>query len=167
MKQTYLWIILGIGLSVGILLFYPFLSVLCFVSFPANTPLGHIRVSRGDTFTLGFIHSVNRRPVLDTIRIAEKGFVIVSSRFDAFGAGMPETSNAEGSLQTLPDGTLLWTVHRPVPEITIRVGWTADHTLNIHGGTIRLADLLEPGKALTLSLSSISVYQYMKGKRLL
>ncbi|MEW6260400.1 MAG: DUF1850 domain-containing protein [Thermodesulfobacteriota bacterium] len=166
MKQTYLRMILGIGLCVGILLFFPFLSVLHVVSFPAKTSLGHIRVAHGDTFTLGFIHSVNRRPVLDTIRIAEQGLVIESSRFDAFGAGMPETTNAEGRLQTLPDGTLLWTVHRPVPEITIRIGWTADHTLCIHGRTIRLADLLEPGKALTLRLESISVYQFLKGKRL-
>lgn len=159
--------VLGIGLTLWFLFFYPSVRVLRLVPYPANTPLGYIRVSRGETFTIGFIHSVNRRPVWDTLRVEENGLVIVSSRFDAFGAGMPETTNAEGTLQTLPDGTLLWTVDRPVPAVTLRIGWTADHTLSIRGKTLRLAELVEPGKALTLDVNTMSWFEMMKGHRLL
>jgi len=166
-KKKCFWMVLGIGLSVWFLFFYPSMRVLRLVPYPADTPLGYIRVSRGETFTLGFIHSVNRRPVWDTLRIEENGLVIVSSRFDAFGAGMPETTNAEGTLWTLSDGTLLWTVNRPVPSITLRIGWTADHTLTIRGKTLRLAQLVEPGKALTLDVYTMTLFETMKGNRLL
>ena len=56
----------------------------------------------GEEFVLSFIHSVNRRPVYDTIRMARDHLVVVSNPGStAFGAGMPEHSTEEG---TLPGG---------------------------------------------------------------
>ena len=105
------------------------------------------RVQPGEEFVLSFVHSVNRRPVYDTLRVEADHLVIVRSRFDSFGAGMPEASTPEGTLTIAEDGWLEWTVNRPVPEITIRVGWVANHTLHIKDREIRLADLAEPGEA--------------------
>jgi hypothetical protein len=76
---------------------------------------------------------------------------------------MPESSTGEGTLKVAKDGWLEWTVNRPVPDVTIRVGWTADHTLHIKEKKIRLAELAEPGKALTMRVGNISMMDYLKG----
>jgi hypothetical protein len=129
---------------------------------------GHVtfctRAADGQEFVLSFVHSVNRRPVYDTLRVERDQLVIVRSRFDSFGAGMPEASTPEGTLAIAKDGWLEWTVNRPVPEITIRVGWVANHTLRIEDREIRLADLAEPGQPLTMRVRSIRMFDLLKGR---
>lgn len=110
------------------------------------------RMEDAEEFMVSFTHSVNRRPVYDTFRAEGDHLVIVRSRFDAFGAGMPETSTSEGTLTVTADGWLEWTVNRPLPEVTIRVGRVADHRLHVKGREIRLAELSEPGTPLTLQV---------------
>ena len=122
------------------------------------------RAKIGQEFVLSFVHSVNRRPVYDTLRVEAGHLVIVKSRYDSFGAGMPEASTSEGTLTTGKDGWLEWTVNRPVPEITVRVGWVADHTLNLDGRWIRLTDLAEPGSPLTIRTRNARLLDIMKGR---
>jgi len=72
-------------------LFYPLYIVLAITA----TKQGRWFVrgnGRGEEFVLSFIHSVNKRPVYDTLRIEGDHLLIVKSRYDSFGAGMPETS---------------------------------------------------------------------------
>ena len=122
------------------------------------------RVQPGEEFVLSFVHSVNKRPVYDTLRAEGDHLVIVKSRFDSFGAGMPEASTAEGTLTIAKDGWLEWTVNRAVPEITVRVGWVAEHTLHIKGREIRLEDLAEPGKPLTMRVRELRMFDLIKGR---
>jgi hypothetical protein len=121
------------------------------------------RVKPGEEFVISFTHSVNRRPVYDTLRVEAGHLVIVKSRFDAFGAGMPEASTDEGSLSVVDGSRLEWTVNRPVPEITVRVGRVAGHTLHLKGRQIPLADLAEPGSPLTLRVREMRTLDLMKG----
>jgi hypothetical protein len=113
---------------------------------------------------LSFVHSVNRRPVYDTLRVEADHLVIVRSRFDTFGAGMPEASTQDGTLSVTEDGWLEWTVNRPAPEVTVRVGRVAEHTVHYKGRDIRLSDLAEPGSALTLRVRKASWLDLMKSR---
>jgi len=122
------------------------------------------RVQPGEEFVLSFVHSVNKRPVYDTLRAEADHLVIVRSRFDSFGAGMPEASTPEGTLTIAKDGWLEWTVNRAVPEIIVRVGWVADHTLHIKDREIRLADLAEPGQPLTMRVRELRLFDLLKGR---
>jgi hypothetical protein len=142
-------------------MFLPFIPVLEISDFKTGQRVMVVRLKNGEEFVISFTHSVNRRPVYETIR-AENGYlVIVRSRFDSFGAGMPEVSTADGTLMVAKDGWLEWTVNRPVPDITVRVGWTADHTLHIKDRQIRLADLAEPGKALTIRAAKTGLIDFL------
>jgi hypothetical protein len=139
----------SVGAMVGFL-FWPLFSVLQIVNGTDGGVVFCTRFRSGEEFMLSFVHSVNRRPVYDTLRVEADHLVIVKSRFDSFGAGMPDASTQDGTLTVAEDGWLEWTVNRPTPEITLRVGRVADHTLLYKGRTLRLADLAEPGSALTL-----------------
>lgn len=152
-----------VALAAGLLV-WPLIPALEIVDGRGRRSLFCERVNPGEELVLTFVHSVNRRPVYDTLRVEEDHLVIVGSRFDAFGAGMPEASTAEGTLQVGADGWLEWTVNRPVPEITVRVGRVADHRLRFKGREIPLDRLAEPGAPLTLRIRKASVLDFMKGR---
>ena len=155
-------VVAGAGLA-GLLL-WPFLPVIEIVDGRVGRVAFCARVRPGEEFVLSFVHSVNRRPVYDTLRAEGEHLVIVKSRFDAFGAGMPEASTPEGTLTIAKDGWLEWTVNKPVPEVTIRVGRVANHTLSIKDREIRLADLAEPGQLLTMRVRKIRMFDLLKGR---
>ena len=155
-------VIAGVGLA-G-LLFWPFFPVIEIVDGRVGRVAFCARVRPGEEFVLSFVHSVNKRPVYDTLRVEADHLVIVKSRFDSFGAGMPDATTDQGTLIVAPDGWLEWTVNRAVPEITVRVGWVADHTLLIKDREIRLADLAEPGQPLIMRVRKIRMLDLLKGR---
>ena len=122
------------------------------------------RMIDGEEWMISYTHSVNRRPVYDFLRIEGSGLRIVRSRFDAFGAGIPETSTPDNPLRVGPDGWLEYTVNRPVPDITIFVGRVAGHVLHLKGREIPFTSLAEPGMALRFSVEKQSLYQTLKGE---
>ena len=130
----------------------------------ADTIVLCARMTEGEEWMISYLHSVNRRPVQDSLRVEGSGFRILRSRFDAFGAGMPETSTPENPLRTGPDGWLEYTVNRPVPDITIFVGQVAGHALHIKGREIPFASLADPGTALRFSVEKRSLYQTFNGR---
>lgn len=151
------------GAMVGFLL-WPLFLVLEIVDGRAGGVVFCARVQSGEEFVLSFVHSVNRRPVYDTLRVEADHLVIVKSRFDSFGAGMPDASTQDGTLTVVEDGLLEWTVNRPTPEITVRVGRMADHTMHFNGRDIRLSDLAEPGSALTLRVRKSRWFDFLKNR---
>jgi hypothetical protein len=165
MSRPFAWSFIFAGFVCVGLLFLPFITVLEISDYKSQQKLCLIRMEPGEEFTISFLHSVNRRPVFDTLRVEADHLVIVRSRYDSFGAGMPEASTGEGILTVAKDGWLEWTVNRPVPDISVRVGWTADHTLHIKDMNIRLRELAEPGGALTLRIAKASIVDYLKGRK--
>jgi hypothetical protein len=121
-------------------------------------------MTRGEEFALSFVHSVNKRPVYDTFRVEDDHLVVVASRFDSFGAGMPDSPTKEGTIRVDRDGWLQWTINRPVPEIRFFVGWVAQHTLYLKGQTFLLTDRVEPGTSLSIRVRKASWYEVWKGR---
>ncbi len=163
MRHRFTWSVIFAGFICVGLLFVPFITALEISDFKTRERLLLIRMQSGEEFTISFIHSVNRRPVYDTLQVENDHLVIVRSRYDSFGAGMPESSTGEGMLSIAKDGWLVWTVNRPVPDVTVRVGWTAEHILHIRDRKIRLSELSAPGSALTLRVQNINMMDFLKG----
>jgi hypothetical protein len=152
------------GAAVAVIFGWPFFSVLEISDLNTGRAVLCARMRAGEEYVLSFTHSVNRRPVYDTLRAEGDHLVIVKSRFDSFGAGMPDASTDEGTLTVAPDGWLEWTVNRPMPEITVRVGRVADHTLHLKGREIHLTDLAQPGAPLTMRVRKARMLDLMKGR---
>ena len=150
--------------GIAVFLLWPLFTVLEIVDSQSGRIPFCTRVRPGEEFVLSFVHSVNLRPVYDTLRVEADHLVIAKSRFDTFGAGMPEASTQDGTLSVAEDGWLEWTVNRPTPEITVRVGRVADHTVHYKGRDIRLSELGEPGSALTLRVRKSSWLDLMKNR---
>ncbi len=156
-----------VALAVGgalFLLFYPWHIVLRITAVKSGQVVLCSQMDEGEEFTLSFVHSVNKRPVYDTLRVTKDHLVIVKSRYDNFGAGMPENSTSEGSIKVGRDNWLEWTVNRPVPEVKFFVGWVANHTLRLKGRDIAFTNLVEPGTSLSIRARKASYYEIWKSR---
>lgn len=111
----------------------------------------------GDELVIAYVHSVNRRPVRDTLRVEGQALRIATSRFDAFGAGIPDDATPGHPLRKTADGWMEYTVDRLVPDVTLFVGRVAEHTLHVKSSAIPLATLAEPGTALRFSVERLSL----------
>ncbi len=160
-----LWIGIGIlAAAMAAVFLYPQRHVLELVNDNTGRVALCADMANGEEFVLSFVHSVNKRPVYDTLRAARDHLVIVKSRFDAFGAGMPESSTEQGTFRVAEDGWIEWTVNRPLPEVIVRVGRVANHTLHLKGREIPLTDLAEPGTPLAMRVQNRSIYALWKGR---
>jgi hypothetical protein len=160
--RYWFWIGCVCAAALVAVLFYPQHLVLEIVNVNRGQMVLCVDMADGEEFVLSFIHSVNKRPVYDTLRTARDHLVIVKSRFDAFGAGMPESSTEEGTLRVAEDGWLEWTTNRSVPEVVVRVGRVAEHTLHLKGRSVPLKDVAEPGSPLSMQIHQRSRYAVWK-----
>jgi hypothetical protein len=146
-------------------LLYPLVSVLTVIDVKKNVPVLYVKAWDGQEFSLSFTHSVNKRPVRDFIRIAGDQLVVVRSEYDAFGAGMPETSQGEMTVRLTPEGKLvLDNINRTLPEITVFVGTVANHVLHVSGREIPLAELVPPGNPAKFKITKASYITLLRGR---
>jgi len=164
MRRRWIAGLVVVGAGVVGLLLWPFIPALEIVDGRDGYIAFCAGVRPGEEFVLSYVHSVNKRPVYDTLRAEADHLVIVGSRFDSFGAGMPEASTQDGTLTVSKESLLEWSVNRAVPDITVRVGWVAEHTLHVKGREIRLADLAEPGKPLTMRVRKIRMLDLIESR---
>lgn len=123
--------------------------------------------NRQEEFVICFTHSVNRRPVYDYIRVEQDGFMVVKSRYDAFGAGMPEYSmDTDMRLTWAPDGWLeLININRRLDTFTLFTGAViANHTLTVRDKVITLSDIVTPGEPVEFKVAKISLLELLNAK---
>ena len=100
-------------------------------------------VRMSDTFSIGFIHSVNKSPVTDYYEIRPDGIYVVKTVYYGFGAGV-QTQLEEGQkLEYGEDGSMIITgFDRKMEDLVYFVGTVSDHTLTLEDGEmISLRDL--------------------------
>ncbi len=165
MKKIMPWAVLSVT-ALGMIAFFwiPSQTVLVVRTVKPDKNVLCARMIDGEEWMISYTHSVNRRPVQDFVRVEGSGLRIVRSRFDAFGAGIPETATPENPLRFLADGRLEYTVNRPVPEVRIFVGRVAGHVLHVKGREIPFTSLAEPGMALRFFVEKRSLYQIFRGE---
>ena len=99
-------------------------------------------VSEGSEFSVEFIHSVNKSPVIDVFVIRDGKIVSDRTIYSAFGAGV-QTEIEEGqTLEYDENGNMVVSGFNIVfPEVKYIVGTVSDHILRIEGESISLTEL--------------------------
>ena len=97
----------------------------------------------GDTFSIGFIHSVNKSPVIDYYEIRTDGIYVVKTVYYGFGAGVQTELEAGQKLEYGEDGSMIITgFDRKMDDLVYFVGTVSDHTLTLDNGRqVSLRDL--------------------------
>ena len=119
-------------------------------SHPDNAPLLQIALPADDpSFTITYVHSVTRTPVLERYAISGSEIVETEIRFEQHGPGLPTEADAGGTF-TRSDGRFIVTMDRRFPNVVMRVH--ADQSPRLTAGN-RNIDLAQWGnRALTLSV---------------
>ena len=99
-------------------------------------------VSEGCEFSVEFIHSVNKSPVIDVYVIKDNSIVVDRTVYSAFGAGV-QTEIEEGqTLEYDENGNMVVSGFNIVfDEVKYIVGTVSDHVLRIGGESISLTEL--------------------------
>ena len=109
-------------------------------------------VRAGERFSVGFVHSVNKSPLIDVYEIRGDGIYVVETVYYGFGAGV-QTELEEGqTLRFGSDGEMIVSgFDRRMDRLSYIVGTVSDHTLKVGGEEISLRELC--GKNSTVLFS--------------
>lgn len=116
----------------------------------ASGGAGHVvwlqRVSPGDTFTLSFVHSVEKSDVTDYFRIdGDYRIILYQTEFGSLNTGLPAVVSGGEVFERTERGFRLSNLGRVLPEILLRVSETYGGTLAIGGAVVHLPSLAESG----------------------
>ncbi len=111
-----------------------------------------VRIS--DTFSVGFIHSVNKSPVTDYYEIRSDGIYVVKTVYYDFGAGVQTQIEDGQKLEQGEDGSMIVTgFDKKMEDLIYFVGTVSDHTLTLEDGReISLRDLCGKNAMVRFSL---------------
>ncbi|MDO5703008.1 MAG: DUF1850 domain-containing protein [Lachnospiraceae bacterium] len=100
-------------------------------------------VRDGDSFSVGFVHSVNKSPLTDYYELRSGKIYVEKTVYYGFGAGV-QTEIEEGQkLEYGEDGSMIVSgFDREIPDLIYIVGTVSDHTLTVNEGPgISLRDM--------------------------
>ena len=110
-------------------------------------------VAAGDSFDIVFTHSVARTPVVERFRVqADNTLLLHETIYQDFGAGLPSEADEGAQVHVGPEGIRIYNMSRVMPVISLRVGSTARHQLRCGEDLVELADLVEPGARVDISV---------------
>jgi len=123
-------------------------SCLALTSHPDGAGLSQIALPEDDTsFTITYVHSVTRTPVLERYAISGSEIVETEMRFEQHGPGLPTQADSGGTFSR-SDGRFVVTMDRHFPTIVMQVH--RDQSPRLVAGT-RSFDLAQWGnRALVL-----------------
>ncbi|MDO4475402.1 MAG: DUF1850 domain-containing protein [Lachnospiraceae bacterium] len=85
-----------------------------------------------EEFSVGFIHSVNKSPVIDHYQPERDGIYVVKTVYYGFGAGVQTLIEEGQTLSYGDDGSMIVTgFDQKIPDLIYFVGTVSDHTLTI------------------------------------
>lgn len=97
------------------------------------------RIVPGETFTLSFIHSVEKSEVMDCFRIDADGRIILyQTEFSSLNAGLPAVVSGQEVLSRTGGGFRLSNFERAFPEILLWVHEDYGGTLSVGGRAVSL-----------------------------
>lgn len=126
------------------------LSVLltpCFVVRAAGERVAMVEARAGLPFSIHFIHSVQKTPVLENLEIneAKDGFTLLSTKYQSFGVGLPFLAE-EGDYYVFDH------MDRHFKTLALRTGVGTQLTLTVAGQEYRLYERYAPGTRIDLAI---------------
>jgi hypothetical protein len=108
-------------------------------------------VQTGDSLTIDYRHSSDHTPVHDVFQITAEGtFVLVEERFDWYGSGLEFHPSADISFAGNATRVRL---HRPFPQIPLRVGEVAGHVLTIQEARLPLLNVAKGRESVCIRIN--------------
>lgn len=157
------WLVPLLSLCLLLLLFllpiWPSLTI----TKKAGALLLALPIRREEQFSIRYIHSVNRSPVIDTIEWqGGTALVVRTSLFQTYGAGIPGDADGVGTHFSITEqGMLLSGIDAPHEIITLFTGTIADHYILYRGKEIQLKAIAGEKQPILLQARRVSLLTRM------
>jgi hypothetical protein len=103
-----------------------------------------------EAFSLRFVHSVERTPVLEKYRVdRQNNLVLYATEYESFGVGLPFLAS-EGKFTAI-DGRFILEMNRVFPTVSLRTWPEGQLTLTARSQQHRLYQMLPSGSMVRLS----------------
>lgn len=126
-------------------------------------------------FCISYTHSVNKGRVHDYYRPSPDNKLILDRTiFVSYGAGIPEPEETKGAVFTvLPNGYEISGLNRTVPQLVMAVGLIAEHSIaflddedSLNLTEHFLKDYFAPQTSIILKIKRVSLFEYIKTKKI-
>ena len=119
------------------------------------------RVSPGDTFTLSFVHSVEKSEVTDYFRI-DDGYRIIlyQTEFGSLNTGLPAVVSEGERFERTDRGFRLSNLRRDLPQILLQVSEAYGGTLTMRGKEVSLPALAGDGP-VAISIERVFAWEVL------
>ena len=135
-------VIIAVAAIFFFLLFRPGETVLQLRDGESGKVYAKYEAYEGMTFSVSFIHSVNKSRVEEAYQIKDDGIYLESCLYSDFGAGVATEVEEGQSLTYTDDGEMFLSgFDRKMNGLSYIVGTVSDHILEINGEEISLRDL--------------------------
>ncbi|HCT64769.1 MAG TPA: hypothetical protein DIC60_05825 [Lachnospiraceae bacterium] len=135
-------VIIAVAALLVFLLFRPGKEVLILKDGESGKIYAKYEANQGMTFSVSFIHSVNKTRVKEAYEIKDGAIYLESCLYSDFGAGVATEVEEGQSLTYTEDGEMFLSgFNRRIEGLSYIVGTVSDHILEIDGEEISLRDL--------------------------
>lgn len=108
---------------------------------------------RENTFSVTFIHSVNKSPVSDIYEVRNGQIYVTGTVYYGFGAGVPTELTQYETLTFGDDGEMIISgMELKIPELIYVVGTVSDHILSVNGEEYSLRDMCGRNSAVKFKI---------------
>lgn len=106
-----------------------------------------------EEFSVEFIHSVNKSPVIDYYQVRGKDIYVTATKYFSFGAGVQTELTGEEMLGYTKDGAMLVSgINQKMEHLRYAVAMVSDHVLIYRGQRISLKEVCGKGAIVTFSI---------------
>ncbi|WP_432646274.1 DUF1850 domain-containing protein [Mitsuokella sp.] len=135
----------------------------CLVVRAAGERVAIVEARPGLPFSIHFIHSVQKTPVLENLEVndARDGFTLLSTKYQSFGVGLPFLEE-EGDFREEGNYYVFDHMDRHFRDLSLRTGVGTKLTLTLNGRTYRLYERYAPGTRIDLAI--MPLYRGLLGK---
>ena len=156
--KRFKWILI-ISLLILIYLLIP-INTLFAKNFKTNEYLSEWKVKDGKTFTIEYIHSVEKSPVTEKYRVKKDKIILLETTFKSFGAGLPATTIYKFEL--IEDGFRIYDINKEHETVIYRTGDViADHELQINGKVYKFLDFSKGRTGVEFSIKKTNYLNYL------
>lgn len=153
--------LLGLAGLAGSILCHP-----CFFVQAEDICLAAVPSRPGLAFSIRFIHSVQKTPVLEELRVDEDGhgFVLEATKYQSFGVGLPFLES-EGEFRQEGCYYIMDHMDRRFSCLSLRTGVGTKLTVFVEGRELPLHELYPPGTRIDLFVAPWYQQLIMKGRK--
>lgn len=118
------------------------------------------KVDNKDQFSLKYLHSVARTPVIEFFKIKDQKILLTGTEYQSYGAGLP-TSIQLGDYILKDNKFIIKNIDQILPEIMLRVSDYAQHEFIYKQKKYKLYELVKTETLLQFKIKEISYLSFI------